>query len=40
MKCTKCIKNDVEIFNSEGNFCTSCWEDLTDPSTRQLIQYQ
>ena len=29
--CDKCKKNEVEIFNDNGNCCISCWYDMTDP---------
>jgi len=26
--CDKCKKNEVEIFNDNGNCCISCWYDM------------
>ena len=29
--CDKCKKNEVEIYDDNGNCCISCWYDMTDP---------
>lgn len=31
IKCCNCW-NDAEIFQTEGNFCLSCWQRLTEPN--------
>ena len=29
--CDKCKKNEVQIYNDNGDCCISCWYDMTDP---------
>jgi hypothetical protein len=29
--CDLCIQSEASIFQNEGNFCLSCWQDRTDP---------
>ena len=30
--CEKCKKNEVEIYNVLGNYCSECWQEETDPA--------
>lgn len=37
--CDKCKKNEVQIYNDNGNCCLLCWYEMTDPSVSSELGF-